>query len=150
MAGSGDTTWCGPHITWGDMVHVHGRRGLVGMAIEAGGLGAEGDDRRYRGPRRVGWVNISCGIMAFAAIVQVSQQDIGPVTGMMAVGAGLAIGLAKVGCWIGIHRMVDDAAGIAVVVIREVTGVAVDTFAAAGESRADFGTVGRRMTGRAA
>lgn len=65
--------------------------------------------------------------MAGAAIVQMGLHDIGPVAGMMAVGAGLAVRLAEVGCRIDIDRVVDGAAGNAMVVTREVGAVAIHT-----------------------
>jgi len=132
------------------MVHVHGGCGLIGMAHQAGSLGAGGNDHWDGGSGRVNRIDIPCGVVALTAIVQVGLQDIGPVVGMMAVGARLAVGLAEVGHRIDIRCMVFEAAGLAVVMAREVTEVAVDTLAGASGGRADTGAGSRCMTGRAA
>jgi len=126
------------------MVHMHGRRSLVGMAHEASSLGSGGNDI---GDFGAGWVNrvdISSGgvagvtgSQAWSRGPQMGLQDIGPVAGMMAVGARLGVGLTKVGNRIDIRCVLVGAAGKAVGMGREITGVAVNAFAGTG---ADTGT----------
>lgn len=152
MAGAVDAACCRRDISGGDVVHVLIRCGLVLMAVQAiGRVGAQGDNVS-NGDGRYGWVyrvDVTGGVVTLAAVVLVVAQDIGPVAGEMAVGALLTIGLAEVGERIDIRRMVDGAAGNAMVMAREVSGVAVFAFADVGiaEGRADTGAVSRRMAG---
>lgn len=66
---------------------------------------------------------------------------------MMAVGAGLAVGLTEVGKWININIMVNCATGRAVIVTREVGTVAVDAFAGAVDGGTDTGSSAGVVTG---
>ena len=156
VAGRVDAGWCGCHVAGCSVVHVHDRRGLVGMAHEAGSLGAGGDDHRNRGPGRVNRIDIAACCVAgvtggesWGGGPQVGLQDIRPVTGMMAVRARLAVGLAEIGRRIDICCMLVGAGGKAVSVGREVTEVTVYALAAAVGGGADTGSGRRRMTGRA-
>lgn len=112
MARAGHATWAGGDIARRCVVHVLGRGQLVLMTVQAvSWVGTEGNYVRDRGAGAESRVDIPGRIVTLAAIIKMGQQDVWPVAGMVAVGAGLAIGLTKVGQRIDINGMVNQATG---------------------------------------
>lgn len=80
-----------------------------------------------------------------AAASLMQGQNLREVSSRMTVGAGLGIGLAKVGGRVDLHCVVNRAAGSAMIVASEVGAVAANAFATAGHGRRDQSAVASRV-----
>lgn len=111
---------------------------LVLMAVQAvdNRLVGIGNDLTDCGAGCCYWVDVTSGVMAGGA-VDMQGEDFSKVGNSVAVGAGLRIRLAAIGGWVELDRVVDDAAGGAMVVTGEVCAVAGDAFAASSNGRRD-------------
>ena len=126
--------------------------GLVAMAVQAVHRGVVGvlNDLKYCDAAWCNWVDVTGGVVAGGATTEMSGKDIRPVANRVTMRAVFIVGLGTICGQIDLDGMIDQAAGAAMVMGREKSGMAGDALAATSNCRALELAVGGLVAGGAA